>query len=105
MNDLKAPKNALQTMLIYYYQTLTKLGDKDARRTIATEIPSMLNLSKEQSEYILNHIDENTITTTEVIDSLITLLLPHTKDNKILTKQDAILMINNLKGLKDNIKK
>lgn len=104
MDNLKAPKSALQTMLIYYYQTLLKSGVKDPRQVIATELPKMINLSKEQSEYIYEHIDDNTLTTKEIIDSLIAILLPHTKDNITLNKKDATLMINNLKILKDNIR-
>lgn len=104
MNNLKAPKEALNTMLIYYYQTLCKNGYNDPRKIIATEISNMINLSKEQSQYIIDKIDNSSLTSTEVIDSIISILLSHTQSEKVLSIKDANLMINSLKKLKLNIK-
>lgn len=102
-NNVKSQENALQTMLIYYYQSLLKKGITDPRQYIATELSKMINLTKEQSEYIIDKIDDTTLSANETIDSLIALLLPYKSTQNILSKEDATLMIKSLKKLKNHI--
>lgn len=104
MNDLKAPEKALQTMLIYYYQTIAKTGVDNPKKIMATNLASMINLSKEQSQFIVDNTENDNLNATETIDSLIALLLPYTEKRKTIDKEDAKLMISNLKRLKKNIK-
>jgi len=51
-NKVISSKNALNSMLVYYYQALKESGCEDTRKQISTDIAEMINITEAQEKYM-----------------------------------------------------
>ena len=95
-------RSAVVDMLYYYIYELISNGVKDPLRVVATELPSLINCSAEQIEYVELNVNKNNIS--ERLETSIT-LLKLMKDNDKLDKDGIDLIIKTLSDIKGSFDK
>ena len=100
--EVASSENAVRKMLFYYASSLTDLGVEDVRQYIATKLPEMIDLSKEQSDFVYMNVSKNN----KIYDNLnnsIKLLTQMEKTKKIdldsikIIKQVLTLIVDDMK--------
>ena len=91
-------KKVLEDMLFYYLHSLIKEGEPDPLQKIATELPEMINCSKEQIDYVkMNILEGNKLV--ENLDSSIG-LLSSMEESKTLDLESIKIVSSILKIMK-----
>lgn len=80
--QIEGSKQALQNMLYYYAISLKESGIKDVKQKIATDIGSMIELSEEQINFVIDSMTSKN-KTSDNLENCIKLLESMKKTNKI----------------------
>ena len=98
-------KRAAAKMIFYYISTLISVGDEDPRRTVATELGEMIDLSKEQVEYVLYTLDKNNDSLfLKDLDTIISLIESNDKESIAIALQMITKIRNDAKEAFDELK-
>ena len=57
MEKLNSAKEAVSKMMFYYNQALVQSGCPDVKRAMATELSKMINLSSDQTKYVMDNVE------------------------------------------------
>ena len=98
-------KRAAAKMIFYYISTLISIGDEDPRRTVATELGEMIDLSKEQVEYVLYTLEKNNDSLfLKDLDTIISLIESNDEESIAIALQMITRIRNDVKEAFDEIK-
>lgn len=86
-------------MLYYYLYELVRSGVKDPLQVVATELPTMINCSAEQVEYVELNLNKNNIS--ERLESSIS-ILKIMKDSNKIDKEGLDLVIKVISDIKQD---
>lgn len=95
-------RSAVVDMLYYYIYELISNGVKDPLQVVATELPSLINCSAEQIEYVELNLNKNNIS--ERLETSIT-LLKLMKENNKFDKDGIDLIVKTLSDIKQSFDK
>ena len=100
--EISAQRSAVVDMLYYYIYELISNGVKDPLQVVATELPTMINCSAEQIEYVELNLNKNNIS--ERLETSIK-LLKIMKDSNKLDMEGLELVIKVISDIKDSFDK
>ncbi len=89
-NKVTAAKIGVQNMLMYYYQALIEEGCGDPKQVIATELPKMIKLTDEQTNFVLSSYKEG-LSVDDILNNMKILLAEMESKEKYIKNNVTLL--------------